>query len=314
MKRKRSLSRKNPSFPQKILFVSAVFLISFLTYRTYIKAVPTLRIPGPKLKNATQNSPGFPIPKPVVELPPFVVPKSKPPLAMRSKIWTPDKPKLVFVIDDIGNNQKNVDFFRSLNNHVTYAILPRRKYSEYFRRLSHETGAEVILHQPMESSLGKIPGPGLITKEMKSKQVKEILAANLNTVPDYVGANNHMGSKGSSDLALMGTILKELKKRGAFFLDSRTTSRIVSEKLGEGLGIPVLKRDVFLDNVDDREKIRIQIQEMARVARQKGLAIGIGHDRHNTLSVVYEEIPELMSEGFQIVSLSEVVKHSRRNQ
>jgi polysaccharide deacetylase 2 family uncharacterized protein YibQ len=44
------------------------------------------------------------------------------------------------------------------------------------------------------------------------------------------------------------------------------------------------------------------------LADEKGWAIGIGHDRRNTLEVLKEEMPKLEKEGYKFVYVSELVK------
>lgn len=222
------------------------------------------------------------------------------------KEMDPHKPKLTFVIDDIGYHRKHEKELIALGDNVTYAILPMLPYSRHFGHLSQKTGAEVILHLPLEALDGIIPGRGLITRSMDEKQVLEVLRRDLASAPNHVGINNHMGSLGTTDPVLMGTILGECKKRNLFFLDSYTTQRGVIRSVGQSLGVPILKRDVFLDNIDAEKAILNQLKQLKSVARKKGYAVGIGHYRHKTLSVLRGEIPKLRREGYQIISLSDV--------
>ena len=217
-----------------------------------------------------------------------------------------EKPKLVFVIDDIGYHLEHEKLMASLGDDVVYAILPLLPYSKHFGNLSKKTGADVILHLPLETQDGTIPGRGLITRQMDPARVREMLASNLKSVPNHIGANNHMGSLGTSDPALMRVILGEFKKKKLLFLDSYTSNDSVISSVGREIGMNVLVRDVFLDNVDAKPAIREQIRKLKAAARSKGYAIGIGHYRHNTLSVLKEDIPEMRKEGFEILTLKQM--------
>ena len=57
--------------------------------------------------------------------------------------------------------------------------------------------------------------------------------------------------------------------------------------------VPTNKRDVFLDNELDEEKIKTQLLKLADVSEKKGIAIGIGHVKPQTLNVLEKEIPIL---------------------
>jgi hypothetical protein len=213
-------------------------------------------------------------------------------------------PYLVFVIDDVGNTRKDQQLLTELSNNVTYAILPLLPYSEYFANLSKKTGAEVILHLPLESQKGDEKDPGKISPGMSRENILKRIKENLRSVPFCVGANNHKGSLGTSDIRLMRIILSDMKQRGMFFLDSYTTSDSIVSSVSRQLGMPVLRRDVFLDNNESVDKINIQISKLAATARAKGYAIGIGHYKHNTLKVLNKRIPELKKHGFSVISLT----------
>ncbi|HTL48785.1 MAG TPA: divergent polysaccharide deacetylase family protein [Verrucomicrobiae bacterium] len=216
------------------------------------------------------------------------------------------KPKLVFIIDDIGYHLNYEKELRDLGDDVVYAVLPMLPYSKHFGLLSEKTHAEVILHLPLETVDGTVPGRGLITRQMPESQILEVLRTNLDSVPHHLGANNHMGSLGTSDPALMRVILKEFKKQNLLFLDSYTTPNTVIPAVGKELGMQIMKRDVFLDNVDEKPAIREQIRKLKTISKSRGYAIGIGHYRYNTLTELKEQIPRLKAEGFEIISLRQM--------
>ncbi len=222
------------------------------------------------------------------------------------KIFGHGKPRLALVIDDVGYTLSDRDLLRSLGPDVTYAVLPLLPNSRFFGLLHAETKAGVILHQPLESESGTIPGPGLITGRMPPEQVLDVLRRSLASVPYVRGINNHMGSLGTSEPQLMKIILAELHRRKLFFLDSRTTPKSVGWKMARKLGVAALERDVFLDNSEDPAAIRRQLRKLQAIARKKGYAIGIGHYHHSTLTVLNEEIPKLKKAGFKLVSLEDI--------
>ena len=77
----------------------------------------------------------------------------------------------------------------------------------------------------------------------------------------------------------MRIILKKLKKRGLFFVDSMTAHNTVCAALADEMGLAFGKRDVFLDNINTREAITKQFMVLAQKARRRGYAVAIGHDR-----------------------------------
>jgi len=224
---------------------------------------------------------------------------------------TSGHPKIAFVIDDIGGHDKLKTQLAALGSKVTYAILPLLPYSRYFGHLSEKTHVDVILHLPLDTVQDMIPGPGLIVSTMSDEDILELLGRDLDSVPNHIGANNHMGSRGTTDRRVMKLILSEFKRRNLFFLDSYTTLDSVVREVGHEVGVPVITRGVFLDNVDARPQILGQLQRVKAIARKKGNAIAIGHYRKLTLEILAEEIPQLEQEGFEITTLREILKTQR---
>ncbi|MBI4388325.1 MAG: divergent polysaccharide deacetylase family protein [Candidatus Omnitrophica bacterium] len=218
------------------------------------------------------------------------------------------KGKIAIVIDDVGNDQHFQDLLWSFPHPVTLAILPELPYSEYFAREGARHGFEIILHQPMEPvrRFGR-DDPGMIYVSMTEAQVIQTLMKNLRTVPTAVGINNHKGSLATQNQNVMRIILKELKQRHLFFLDSLTTPLTIAREETQAIHLPYLARDVFLDNELEADYIHGQIEELASLAKRNGSAIGIGHFKQGTLSILKEEIVRLEQDGFEVVFLGELL-------
>lgn len=296
----------NKKFREAVYFVLAAVIAGSVIFHYWPK--PHLVKPASSKSKAWADT-ANPVPR--VSPAPAPVSVSRTPLPV---VRPPQKPRtpilgpaITFVIDDIGHNNSYQEEWEKLGSNITYAILPNLKYSQHFARLSLKTGAEVILHLPLPSEKGTIPGPGLITTNMSEEDLMEVLTRDLSTVPYHVGVNNHMGSRGTADSRIMKLILSELKRRDLFFLDSYTSAKTVSFSVGREIGMPVLKRDIFLDNIDEPGAIREQVEKAAQQAKWHGRAIAIGHYRYNTVKVLQEQIPLLKKRGFQIVSLTDQV-------
>lgn len=233
---------------------------------------------------------------------------SKVPMARYHAPRPTTQPKIAFVIDDIGAHNKLTRELSALDPRATYAILPLLPYSRFFGELGKQRHADVILHLPLDTVLDKIPGPGLIVSTMPDKDIVDMLRRDLDSVPNHIGANNHMGSKGTADRRVMKLILQEFKKDNLFFLDSYTSRSSVVAEVAHEVGVPYATRGSFLDNVDKKQAIRDAIKLLEQTARDRGAAIAIGHYRKNTLEVLKTEIPRLEAEGFEIVRLKDLIQ------
>ena len=217
---------------------------------------------------------------------------------------------IVLVIDDFGYRNDNIsDGFLNLSIPITCAIIPGHTASKKFAEKAVSYGKEVIIHMPMESE-NYSPGEDeykLLTS-MTSELLENKLIQAFESLPEAIGMNNHQGSKATSDSKTMTVLASVLKDRGKYFIDSRTSSLTIGEKTMISFGVPTARRNIFLDNNNDLDKIEEQINKLANSAKKNGVAVGLGHARKNTLSVIEKVLPDLLDKGFVFQFASQVVK------
>jgi polysaccharide deacetylase 2 family uncharacterized protein YibQ len=193
---------------------------------------------------------------------------------------------------------------------VTVAVLPYSTFARETAEIAHARNLEVLLHLPLESLNNHddaYGSEGMILSGMATDEILWILDEDLGEVPFIKGVNNHMGSRLTTDAAVMRTILGVLKRRGLFFVDSRTTSQTVAYEEALRMGVPAAMRDVFLDADEDRGMIRSRLLELFRTARNKGSAVGICHPFPETLKVLKEDFGLLREYGLEAVSVSKLL-------
>ena len=217
---------------------------------------------------------------------------------------------IVLVIDDFGYRNDNIsDGFLNLSIPITCAIIPGHTASKKFAEKAVSYGKEVIIHMPMESE-NYSPGEDeykLLTS-MTSELLENKLIQAFESLPEAIGMNNHQGSKATSDSKTMTVLASVLKDRGKYFIDSRTSSLTIGEKTMISFGVPTARRNIFLDNNNDLDKIEEQMNKLANSAKKNGVAVGLGHARKNTLSVIEKVVPDLLDKGFVFEFASQVVK------
>jgi uncharacterized protein len=216
--------------------------------------------------------------------------------------------RIAIVIDDWGYHLNNLEIAQGIKQPLTCAILPNLKNSQLVARELNKLGFEIILHLPMEPKERYRLERNTITAKMNAEEIRNIFEKDLASVIFAKGVSNHMGSRITEDEKISTLVMIEAKKRKLYFLDSFVTAKSVCRKIARRIKIKFAKRDVFLDNQDDPEYIRRQVVELKNLSRKQGMAIGIGHDRKNTLMVLKEMLGPLESEGYKFVFVSELVK------
>jgi polysaccharide deacetylase 2 family uncharacterized protein YibQ len=219
------------------------------------------------------------------------------------------RPKVAIIIDDLGHNSDLAFSFLSLNLELSLSILPSAPFTDIIVREANKKGREIILHQPMEpkSYPSVDPGPGALFLSMSERDLRQVLDKNLREITGAKGVNNHMGSSFTENREKMQVILQELKNRGLFYVDSRTTMRTVGFEQAKKIGLPAAERTVFLDNSPDPKAIYIQIERLLEIAENFGSAIGIGHPYNETFEII-EEYQNRLREEFDVVPVSKLVR------
>ncbi len=172
-------------------------------------------------------------------------------------------PCVALIIDDIGFSASRTRKFLRLGIPLTFSVLPCLNQSRDLAVEIHETGHEVMLHQPMEPYDSHIdPGPGALYQGFTADAIGSILEENMSSVPFAVGVNNHMGSKFTECRKEVRDVLKFIDQSGLFFVDSLTTSHSAAYETARELRMATACRNRFLDNIPDESFIHSQLHKL----------------------------------------------------
>ena len=216
---------------------------------------------------------------------------------------------IAIIIDDFGYRNDHIsNGFLELPAKLTYAIIPGHDHSQLFSKKAYDAGYEIIVHLPMEN-IGKTYGEEeyVLMSYFQDDEIKSRINNAFDNLPEAIGLNNHQGSRGTADSRVMTLLAGVIKDKKKFFIDSRTTSNSLANSTMRRYNVPTNQRDVFLDNDLDEEKIKTQLYKLADVSERKGIAIGIGHVKPQTLNVLKNEIPVLKQKGFRFEFVSRLV-------
>lgn len=248
--------------------------------------------------------PGVPIPEenPEASQGPAIGPGAETPAGQ-------GRPRVAIIFDDAGYSPRAAQEVMALGRPVTISVLPGLPFSTTIANEAARRGVQVILHLPLEPDNPSLPlGPGGVAVGMSDEEIQKAVAEDLATVPMAVGANNHMGSRGTADPRVMRAVIQVIKARHLFFVDSLTSPRSVAAGVARELGVPTAVRAVFLDNQDDEVYVQGQLRLLIKLAVRRGQAIAIGHVGRVTAGVLREMLPEFDEAGIQFVEVSHLVR------
>jgi len=197
-------------------------------------------------------------------------------------------PKIGIIIDDLGYDRSLASAFMKLDLPLTLSVLPFTPHTRLIAQKARKEGREIMLHLPLEP-IGYPainPGDGVLLVSMDREMILETLNRHFGQIPFVAGVNNHMGSRFTANEEKMMIVLAELKRRGLYFIDSRTTANSVAFKVAKKMALRTASRDIFLDSSLSENALKIQMERLLSLSRHRGCAIGIGHPHKETLDLL----------------------------
>jgi len=248
-----------------------------------------------------------PPPAPEVKLPPAGAA-----VWLRNALPTPKtggRPVIAIIIDDLGVDRRRSERMSQLKGPLTLSYMT---YADDVARQAHDArarGHELMVHVPMQpQSASYDPGAEVLEVGLSAEEIRRRLDWGLSRFDGYVGINNHMGSRFTSDPAGMRVVMGELRRRGLAFIDSVTSERTVGAETARHYGVPFAARHVFLDNDQGVAHVRAQLAKTEAYARKHGAAIAIGHPHDGTIEALAGWLPGLEGRGFALVPVSTIIR------
>lgn len=233
----------------------------------------------------------------------------------KAKPLKPGKSYIAIVIDDVGVvHDRSLRSIENLPPEVTLAFLPYGEATASLSKKAFEMGHEIMVHLPMQPKLsadGKVvnPGEGALYTNLSLPEISSLVTKNITDLaPIAVGVNNHMGSSFTEWYEGLDAVFKVLETHELMFLDSVTTAKSAASKAVQQYDIPFLKRDVFLDHIIEKTKIREALEKSVRIAKKRGSAIAIGHPHTETTDAIMLWAKTLEARNIQLVPITALIK------
>lgn len=214
-------------------------------------------------------------------------------------------PKMLIIVDDVSFDYQVQEILR-LNMNLTPSFLPANEFHPTTPKLAKKLDYYMI-HLPLEA----IDYPKEEIDTLKVSDSVEVVGNRIKSLktdfPKAKFVNNHTGSKFTADIAAMTQLISIFGNNGLRLIDSKTTKDSVAKVVVESFKHKYLKRDVFLDNEDDKAYIIKQIKKAVKYAKARGFAIVICHPRKSTFEAL-EESKQSLKGVVDIVNINEAEK------
>ncbi len=221
---------------------------------------------------------------------------------------------LAVVLDDVGYEEGALRLLATLDAPLALSVLPGTPKASEAIALARRKGWDLMVHLPMEPESGRAEA-GSIGVGDDNAVIRDRVLAALAAVPGAIGLNNHQGSLATADERVVRDVLEVVRERRLFFLDSRTTPATAIGRVAREVKVPVLSRDVFLDDAAAEAKdaggppgaLEAAWERALAIAAKKGHVVVIAHPHPETVEFLLRKLPELSRTGPLPVRVAELL-------
>ncbi|MFN0151589.1 MAG: divergent polysaccharide deacetylase family protein [bacterium] len=221
--------------------------------------------------------------------------------------------RLALVVDDFGFVfGPVVRAFVDLPSAVAVTVIPGTPFAREVASAAREAGHAVLIHLPMEPEGYPEfdPGEGAVMVADADSTVRAKVRKAIAAVPGAEGLNNHMGSRAMADPRIVQIVMEELRGAGLYFFDSHTGDASPARAIARENGVRFAENWRFWDTgYNEPAAIDSALVSLARRARRRGSAIGIGHPRRASLEVVTRFLAGPEMKGVRLVPLAELLEN-----
>lgn len=215
--------------------------------------------------------------------------------------------RIAIVIGGIGLSQTGSQkAIRELPEDITLAFAATGNSLQRWMQEARRKGHEIVLQVPMEPFDYPANDPGrraLLAEKTAATNIANLHQA-MAQITNYTGIMNYMGARFLADDKAMDPVMRDIGKRGLMFLDDGSTARSLSGDFAKAIGFPHAYADVMIDAQVDRQAILAKLDELERIARRNGQAIGVGAAFDETIAAVAEWRNEAVARGIEFVGVS----------
>ena len=215
--------------------------------------------------------------------------------------------RIAIVIGGMGlSSQMTQKAINDLPAEITLAFAPYGSGLARWAKRARTQGHEIMLQMPMEpfNYPRANPGPNTLLTTSTTQENIDRLKSFMGLFTGYTGVINYMGAKFSSDVASLGPVLAEFKRRGVYYLDDGSIGRTKAMEIGEQFNLGVRRADVVIDGIAGAKNTQAALKRLEALAAKRGWAIGMGTALPTTLNEIVKWEETLGKNGLGLVPVT----------
>ena len=218
--------------------------------------------------------------------------------------------KIAIVVGGLGLSQTGTQHaIEQLPEEITLAFAASGNSLQRWMQDARRSGHEILMQVPFEpfDYPANNPGPDtLLTSQSAAKNVEDLHKA-MGEITNYTGIMNYQGGRFLASPDAMEPVMRDIGKRGLLFLDDGSSAQSKSGTLAKALSVPHAFADVLLDGQVQTDAIMKKLDELERIARRNGTAIGVASAFDESVDAISKWSEGAAMRGIEIVGVSAAV-------
>ena len=215
--------------------------------------------------------------------------------------------RVAIVVGGLGLSQTGTQrAIRELPGEVTLAFASSGNSLPRWMQEARRDGHELLLQVPFEpfDYPENDPGPHTLRTDLGEAQNLAELHRAMAQMTNYTGIVNFMGGRFLSDADALEPVVREVSNRGLLFLDDGSSAQSLSGTIAGAIEAPHAFADLQLDADLSREAVLKKLDELERIARRNGTAIGMASAFDESVDAIREWCEEAGGRGIEIVGVA----------
>lgn len=215
--------------------------------------------------------------------------------------------RIAIIVGGMGLSQTGSDYaLKTLAPDITLGFAANGNSLRRWATKARQQGHEILLQIPLEPFNYPNDNPGRGTLEVAFSPLEnlKLLHDAMGRITNYTGIGNFMGARFLSDPNALDPIMKDIAKRGLLFFDDGSSAQSRAGEFSKALNIPFAASDILIDAIVSTENILKKLDELERIARANGTAIGIASAFPASVDAIALWSNEAKARGIEIVGIS----------
>jgi polysaccharide deacetylase 2 family uncharacterized protein YibQ len=218
--------------------------------------------------------------------------------------------RVAIVVGGLGLSQTGSQkAIRELPPEVTLGFAASGNSLQRWMQEARREGHEILLQVPLEpfGYPGTNPGPDTLLAGDPAKVNIDRLHRSMAKITNYTGIMNYLGGRFLSEQAALEPVMRDIGKRGLLFLDDASSAQSLSGGIAKAISAPQGFADVLLDGEVTEAAVLRKLDELERIARRNGQAIGVASAFDESIAAISKWSREAGGRGIEIVGVSALV-------